>query len=255
MTAGVEVLVTGSGRPVTVVAHGLGASVAETRPLLGGVPGTRVFYAARGHGGTVLPVVDVDYAMLGRDLGALADEREATQVLGVSMGAGATVSLLAEHPDRFAKVVLFLPAALDQQRTDAAVGRVHRLATAIESGDLTAVRDLATAELPEDVAGSPTGAAYVDQRARFLIASPGVAALVRRLVEDRPVVDRSRLAAVSADVLLLAQEDDPLHPSQVARDLAAVLPRARLVVFDRAGVVFRERARLRALIVDFLRDA
>ena len=49
-------------------------------------------------------------------------------------------------------------------------------------------------------------------------------------------------------MLLLAQEGDPLHPAQVARELAAVLPRARLVVFDRPGVVFRERERLRALV-------
>jgi hypothetical protein len=34
--------------------------------------------------------------------------------------------------------------------------------------------------------------------------------------------------------------------------LAAVLPKARLVVFDQPGVVLRERRRLRALITDFL---
>lgn len=70
-----------------------------------------------------------------------------------------------------------------------------------------------------------------------------------------PVADRSALGAVSADVLVLAQEDDDLHPAQVARELVGVLPRARLVVFDRPGVVFRERPRLRALVSAFLNEA
>jgi hypothetical protein len=38
----------------------------------------------------------------------------------------------------------------------------------------------------------------------------------------------------------------------VARDLAAVLPKARLVIFDQPGAMLRERARLRSLIADFL---
>jgi hypothetical protein len=45
-----------------------------------------------------------------------------------------------------------------------------------------------------------------------------------------------------------------LHPAQVARDLVAVLPKARLVVFDEPGVVLRDRRRLRGLITDFLND-
>ena len=53
---------------------------------------------------------------------------------------------------------------------------------------------------------------------------------------------------MTAQVLVLAQEDDALHPAQVARDLSALLPRARLVVFDRPGMLLRERTRLRELV-------
>jgi hypothetical protein len=38
----------------------------------------------------------------------------------------------------------------------------------------------------------------------------------------------------------------------VAEAVAAALPRARLEVFARPGVLFRERARLRALVVGHL---
>jgi hypothetical protein len=34
----------------------------------------------------------------------------------------------------------------------------------------------------------------------------------------------------------------------VARELSAVLPRARLVVFDRPGMALRERTRIRELV-------
>lgn len=243
---------TGSGAPVTVAAHGLGASVAETRPLLGGVAGTRVFYAARGHGGSPLPDEPFDYRVLGDDLAQVADAHAASQALGVSMGAGALLSLLARRPERFTRVVLFLPAAVDRPRTDEAVRRVAQLAAALDAGDARQVEQLALLELPEDLRSQPAVQAYVRQRAAYLLASPGVAVALRALPHVTPVEDRSSLAAVSAEVLLLAQEGDPLHPAQVARDLAAVLPRARLVVFDQPGVVFRERARLRAEISAFL---
>jgi pimeloyl-ACP methyl ester carboxylesterase len=148
--------------------------------------------------------------------------------------------------------VLFLPAAVDRPRTDAAVRRVARLAGALEAGDPAAVERLVVEELPEDLREQPAVLAYARTRAAHLLASPGVAVALRALPDVTPVGDRTQLAAVSAEVLLLAQEGDPLHPAQVARDLSAVLPRARLVVFEQPGVVFRERARLRAEVCGFL---
>ncbi|MCA1712326.1 MAG: alpha/beta hydrolase [Actinobacteria bacterium] len=239
-------IVTGSGEPVTVAAHGLGASVAETRPLLSGVSGSRVFYEARGHDGNV--PAPFTYRDLGDDLLQVADTHGATRALGVSMGSGALWSLLSRSPTRFDRVVSFLPAALDRPRADEAVRLLEELAVALEQQDVPAVERLVAAELP------PEAQAYVRTRAAFLLANPGIAVAVRSLPYVTPVADRSALAAVSADVLVLAQESDPLHPAQVARDLVAVLPKARLVVFDQPHVVFRERARLRALVQEFLND-
>jgi pimeloyl-ACP methyl ester carboxylesterase len=184
----------------------------------------------------------------------VADACGATRALGVSMGAGALLSLLARRPDRFARVVLFLPAALDSPRTDDAVRQVAALAASLDSGDPGVVERLVREELPADLRALPAVAAYARTRAAYLLHSPGVAVALRALPAVQPVADRSRLAAVSAQVLLLAQEGDPLHPAQVARDLAAVLPRARLVVFPEPGVVFRERTRLRAEITGFLNE-
>jgi pimeloyl-ACP methyl ester carboxylesterase len=166
------------------------------------------------------------------------------------MGAGALLSVLARHPARFERVVLFLPGALDKPRTDDAVRRFDALVTALRDGDLAGVRDFVSGEIPADL--RERSAAYIDTRSRFLLDAPGIAVGVASLPGVTPVPDRSALAAVAAEVLVLAQEGDPLHPAQVGREVAAALPKARLVVFDQPGVVLRERRRLRGLITDFL---
>jgi pimeloyl-ACP methyl ester carboxylesterase len=242
-------LVTGAGDPVTVVAHGMGASLAETRPLLSGVPGTRVLYEARGHGSAPAPVI-LGYAGLAADLAAVADEHRATQALGASMGAATILRLLAATPDRFTRVVLFLPAALDTVRKDDAVRRMALLSAALAAGDVEAVTAAVRAEVPAGLGAAAD--AYVAARTAFLLGSPGLPALLAALVDDVPVASRAALTAVTAEVLVLAQEGDPLHPADVARELVGVLPRASLVVFDAPGVLFRERARLRALITAHL---
>ena len=225
--------VTGTGLPVTLVAHGLGASIPESRALAGGIPGTRLFPQARGHGTAPAPA-SPGYGELAADLAAVADEHQATQALGTSMGAHALLRLLSTRPDRFQRLVRRTPA----------------LADALRAGD----REAAVAAVREEV-GELEGAAvdgYIAARADFMLASPGLPALLSALPGDVPVADRSVLAAVTADVLILGQEGDLLHPAAVARELAAVLPRAQLVIFDRPGAAFLERGRLRALIGEHL---
>jgi 3-oxoadipate enol-lactonase len=136
--------------------------------------------------------------------------------------------------------VLFLPAALDQPRHP--VPGSAALAVALAAGDADGVRAAVAGEVP---AGN---AAYVTARTAFLLASPGLADLLPALAADRPVTDRVPLGAVTADVLVVAQEGDPLHPAQVAREISAALPSARLVVFDQPGAMFTERTRLLELI-------
>lgn len=238
-------LVTGTGAPVTVAAHGLGASLAETRPLLSGVPGTRVLYDARGHADALAPVRP-GWAELAADLAAVADAHGATQALGVSLGAATVLRLLSEQPDRFRRAVLFLPAAVDLPRDDAGARRLAGLARALRAGDAAAVEALVRGELPADLGPSADG--YVAARTAHLLASPGLPPLLDALPTDVPVPDVAALGAVGARVLVLAQQGDPLHPVAVAEQVAGLLPHAELVVFDAPGVLWRERSRLRALV-------
>ena len=143
-----ERLCTGEGVPVTVFAHGLASSIAETRPLGSGVLGRKVFFHFRGHGRSAAPAGGWAYADLARDLRAIADLAGATQAVGASMGAGALCRLLADNPGRFTKVVFFLPAVLDTPRPGAAHARLADLLDAVEAGDAAQVAELISQDAP-----------------------------------------------------------------------------------------------------------
>lgn len=246
--ADVAVRSVGRGEPVTVLAHGLGATVAETRLLAGGVPGTKVYLDFRGHGSSTAPDAGWDYPHLAEELRRVADHTGATRALGVSMGAGALTALLAETPDRFGRVVFFLPAVLDRPRSDR--DRVTAMADAIDAGDTAALVALLHAELPDGVAGRPGVDAWVAVRAQTL-SGAGMSTALRSLVDAVPVPHRGVLAGVIAPALVVAQEGDAVHPVSVARDLAAALPNATLEIFAEAAL-WAHRDRLRGLLADFL---
>ena len=247
----VEYLTTGSGSPHTVFAHGLAGSIDTTRPFGSGVPGSRTFLHFRGHGASAAPDGSWTYAALAGDLAAVADHVVADRALGVSMGAGALCALLADRPDRFRRVVLMLPAVLDQPRSDAALERLVTMARLADDRDVDGVTGLLLLEQPAEVRDDPAVQTWCRRQARTLVGTPAAGAL-RALPHAVPLGDRDVLRAVTAPVLVVAQEDDPTHPVWVARQLAGILPNARLEVLPPGGVLWRHRSRVRGLLRDFL---
>ncbi len=246
-----ECLVTGSGEPTTIFAHGLGATITETRPLGSGVPGRKVFFQFRGHGASDAPPEPWTYGDLARDLRAIADQTGATRALGVSLGAGALCRLLADSPERFDRVVLFLPAVLDRPRPAPARARLTRLREAIAAGDPQPLAELVLRDVHPSVQDTPAATAFVRARIDALLRH-GLAAGLATLLDQVPVPDRAMLAEVRAEVLILATRDDDMHPVSVAEELAAVLPHATLHVYDEPGVVWVQRTDLRDRISGFL---
>jgi 3-oxoadipate enol-lactonase len=246
-----ERLVTGTGGPVTVFAHGLAGTIAGTRPLGSAVAGRKVFFQFRGHGRSDAPRGRWQYADLARDLRAVSDLSEATRALGVSLGAGALCRLLWESPDRFERVVFFLPAVLDQPRPALARQRLTDLLAAVQAGDEVEVADQVALELPPAVRNTPVGWAYLRQRVEQLLRD-GLAPALVTLPGQVAVRDRAGLAAVTARALVIGCQGDDLHPVVVAEQLAEALPNATLHVYDRPGVLWTNRADLRDRISEFL---
>jgi 3-oxoadipate enol-lactonase len=245
-----ERLVTGTGSPTTVFAHGLASGIAVTRPLGSAVEGRKVFFQFRGHGRSDAPAGPWSYADLARDLRAIADLSGATRALGVSLGAGALTRLVADSPDRFDRLVFFLPAVLDLPRPAAVRSRLAALASAVEAGDVAAVADAISVEIPPNLRGTPAVWSYLRQRIDQLMRD-GLAADLASLAEQVAIADPAPLRNVTARALVIACAGDDLHPVEVAERLAAALPNATLHVYDRPGVVWTERADLRTRISDF----
>jgi 3-oxoadipate enol-lactonase len=237
---GVACTLVGEGGPVTVFAHGLGGSCAETRPLAAGVPGTRVLLDFRGHGDSVAHADGWDYDLLADDLLSIADTFGATRAVGLSLGSGALLRALTRDPTRFERLAMVMPAALDSARDDGATLSVRRLGHAIDAGDVEGITKLLLAELPSEVRSQRAVRLLLRRRARQLASRPAP----RPRGIDRPVEHRGVLAAVQAPALVVAQQHDPLHTVEIAVALAAALPNARLLTLPAAGVFWTAREEL-----------
>ncbi|MDX6253948.1 MAG: 3-oxoadipate enol-lactonase [Frankiales bacterium] len=243
--AGLHWLVNGSGSPVSLYLPGLGGAIPHLRPLAGGVPGTRVFCELAG-----LDAPD-DYTGLAAAIGRAADACGADRVLGVSLGAGAVLRVLAESPERFARVVIYQPSAFDvappERLADLQV--YHRLG---EAGAVDELAALLNDELPADVRGAHQSQGASHTRAERLSRPEGLRLLKNLAAGEPPLADPSRLGAVTSKVLVVAARDDHVHPVEVAERIAAALPYGELHVFDHPAPLWHARKELRALLSGFL---
>lgn len=238
-----ELLVTGTGEPTTVFAHGLGGSIATTRPFASGVRGTKVFPHARGHGASSRG--PMTYEGLAEDLLEIADAHGATRALGVSMGAGALTRLLADAPDRFERVVLVLPAVLDGGRAPETLAYWERVWTAEDPSGVLAE------EIPAELRETAPAREFVREQAAAFTNRRG-RRLLMELAGRSPLADASVLAKVTAPVLVIGCEGDPRHPASVARRAAELLPSASAHVYPEPGIMWRYRGDLRARVSSFL---
>jgi 3-oxoadipate enol-lactonase len=229
--ATLHVEIDGEGEPVTVLAHGLTNTCRELAAFTPMVPGTKVRFCFRGHGHSSVPERGYRFADFARDLDAVASAYGATRVVGTSLGAGAVLHLLGSDPDRFERIVLLLPAGLDRPPRN--TQWFMRVADLLE----TLPREQAIEEI---LAGSGRAEVYSRQpwirdfdAAMWEDMNPsGAARAIRGVVQDRPLADRELLRAVRARTLVIAREGDAIHPAELARTLAELLPNAELVMFS-----------------------
>jgi pimeloyl-ACP methyl ester carboxylesterase len=228
--------VVGEGDPVTVVGHGLTQSRRDLGLVAPFLPGTKVLFDFRGHGESERPGPG-HYSMghFASDVHNVAEAFGATCAAGTSLGAGATLRLLCHQPDRFEKLVIILPARLGS----GARAGLLRLADLLESHPLGRVADIVIAE--EEAAGRFDGfPASKELRRQSILAMnrDGIPLAIRECIDDPPIRDPEPITRVSASALVIAQEGDPVHDAEVARELTEILPRAELLLFaDRFALI------------------
>jgi len=247
--------VVGDGDPVTVVAHGITSSSEEISAFVWQTPGTRILFDFRGHGRSESPPEEAGYdtAAMRKDLEFIADTYGATQALGVSMGSSATLNLLADDPDRFSRLLFFIPSRIDKN-TEVSKDQYPALAHMLETMPLEEVADA--------IVGAPASQPLINarpawrelMRARVLrMNATGVPRALRAFaVGDPPCPDAMVLKRVLAPTLILAHEDDPIHPSEVARRLADLLPNAEARIWPAPLAMLDDFGAFAKTIADFL---
>jgi pimeloyl-ACP methyl ester carboxylesterase len=227
--ARLHVEVDGEGEPVTVLAHGLTNSCRELAAFTPWVSGSKVRFCFRGHGHSSTPQAGYGFADLAGDLRAVADAYGATRAVGTSLGAGTICRVVAEQPDRFDRLVLLLPAALDVP-LDGADG-ILRTADILEKHPKDEAIDLILSE---------EGRGQKYEEAPWLrdfdvmlwqdMNPVGVARAIRGIVGDRALDDREALRKVEAPTMIICREGDRIHPAELGRLLADLFPRSELIV-------------------------
>ncbi len=231
--------VDGEDEPVTVVAHGLTNNCRELAALTPLVPGTKVRFDFRGHGRSSAPEVGYSFADFARDLDAVARAYGATRAVGTSLGAGAIAHLLSEEPGRFDRTVWLLPAGLDLPF--GFKERYREMAAQLEGKTPEEALEAVLSE-PERVAQ------YVETPWKLEIDRvmwdhrhpDGVARAIRGVIEDWPVSDRELLRKVTNPVLLVCIEGDEIHPAELGRILAELMPGAELLMLESEIALFEQ---------------
>jgi 3-oxoadipate enol-lactonase len=223
-----HVEVDGAGEPVTVLAHGLTNSCMELAAFTPLVAGTKVRFCFRGHGHSSAPETGYGFADFARDLDAVAGAYGARNAVGTSLGAGAICHLLGEDPARFDRIVLLLPAALDQ-----VIGGEGFLRTASILESMPLDRAIDTLLSDPGRLEKYREAPWLREMDLLLwqdINQVGVARALRGIVGDVAIRDRELLRKVDAPVLIIGREGDRIHPAEVSRILAELLPNVELIL-------------------------
>ncbi|WP_241840374.1 alpha/beta hydrolase [Frankia sp. CcI49] len=239
-----EVIVVGDGEPVVLVAHAWGASARVMLPTALGLPGTKVVVNFRGYGGSSPRPNGWTYPELADELAAVAAEFGATAAVGQSMGAGALLALAAREPGLFTTLALLLPPALDEPIPPDVLEIFRRIHLARHGGDEDELRAEIATSMTSQLHGVRGFDVYLRAYALMLTAcSPPT-----ELPGNAPLADRAALARVGARALVVGQDGDLIHRTEVVGEVAAALPHARTHVFPATAPMWSDRRALRALL-------
>jgi pimeloyl-ACP methyl ester carboxylesterase len=223
---------TGAGLPF-VFQHGLGGDLTQPFGVYAPADGVRLIgFDFRAHGVT-RPLGDVaklTIDSLADDLVALLDYLglERAVVGGISLGSAVAVSTALRYPGRVSALVLSRPAWIDRPVPEN-VRLYSMIAELLES---LGARDglerfRRTAEFQAMERQSPDCAKSLVGQFEQARAEE-CAARLAKLIVDTPCADRAMYRAISVPTLVLGNRQDPIHPWEIARTVAGLIPGAEL---------------------------
>ena len=217
--------------PALIFAHGLTSHRRMTRMELEPLAERHriVLFDQRGHGGST-PVTDPALYTAERmagDLRAVLDALDIGQAIvgGESMGAATALAFALAQPQRVAALLLTAPAFGDTPNPDSP--RMTELGRSLAQLGMPAFLASAAERQRTQFNWPPELVRFVAEL--FVAHDAGSLATALQTVPLwQPLADMTALAELNCPTCIVAWEGDPVHPIELARRMAAALPRATL---------------------------
>jgi pimeloyl-ACP methyl ester carboxylesterase len=244
----------GSGAPV-FFQHGLCGSAAQTSEVF---PLDRRFQLntleCRGHGGSESgPYADLSIATFAKDVAGYI--QKPSVVGGISMGAAIALHLAVHRPELVKALILARPAwcvehAPANMRPNDMVGKV----LTIHPPDIARNMFLET-QLAQHLSHvAPDNLASL---LSFFAREPvtTTAALLQSISNDGPGVTEAQVRAITVPTLIIATEQDYIHPVTHAKTLHHMIPQSKLKLITPKGVdKLRYIDEFQSTLLTFLED-
>ncbi len=231
--------------PLAVFGHGLLGSIEQVDENVPGIDAlfSRIqllAYDARGHGQSSGPGDPAGYTWetLGQDMVALADHAGAGTAVfgGASMGAATALWVALERPERVRGLVLVMPPPLGYESVRAEQEQQALKMLDLLSAMVTQFGLEATVEMAGPLLGGGSTPEDAAARKEWLLGQNPLAltCAVRGLLQS-PFHDPEAYRRISVPALIMAHENDGLHPVRSAKLLEEMIPASRLVVAPGPG--------------------
>ncbi|MFK7983346.1 MAG: alpha/beta fold hydrolase [Saprospiraceae bacterium] len=209
--------ISGEGFPF-IFQHGLGSNLAQAQSLLGGQKKVQLISMdCPGHGDTPLrlgnpPSFDFYADEVIRLMTHLNIEKAIFG--GISMGAGISTNIALRYPDKVAGLVLVRPAWLDK-------GNPENLMILKSAGKLIGKRN-ARAKFEKNneyqhIKGHLRTAAVSIMGVFNDTQQTAIPMVLKSMVSDAPFKEMTDLAKITQPCLIFGNDDDPLHPFDMAK--------------------------------------
>jgi pimeloyl-ACP methyl ester carboxylesterase len=253
-----SVVRSGQGK-VFVLQHGLcGAADQPAEVFPHGLGWQCVTLECRGHGQSEAgDPAHFSIATFADDVAAFVTDLGIGPVVigGISMGAAIAMRIAVRHPELVRALVVARPAWMDRPAPEniAPNAEVARLLEAHEPE--AALELFAEGSTARFLASHGTD--NLASLRRFFRRSPIsiTRALLAAIAADGPAIDRDEIARIAFPTLVIGNEQDFVHPMAMAREIAGMIPGARLVeIAPKAISIERYRTEFQTALGDFLAE-